>query len=182
MMDAVATEKTYSRFTEKDHKCFFDSADRVAPWLLGKILCRKISDEEILRFYITETEAYNHEDEACYGYGGKITKDNAPLFEEGGTCCIYGEMLLISCGKAGEPDNVLIRAIGNTYTYCRGPVIVCEELRLDKTFSGSDILTSDKLWLENAAGERLYCQTTRIGLSEKVKQADRDLKHRFIIL
>lgn len=172
----------YSRFTKKDRKYFSDSASRVAPWLLGKILCRRISDKEVLRFYITETEAYEHDDESCYGYGGKKNEANAPLFEQGGTCCIYSEMLLISCGEAGKPDNVLIRAVGNTHTYCHGPVIVYEKLRLDKTFSGLDILTSDQLWLENVAGERLYCQTMRVGLSEKVKQDDRDLKHRFIIL
>lgn len=172
--------KNHLRFTERERRCFSDSASRVAPWLLGKLLCRKISDEEILRFYITETEAYEHTDESCYGYGDKITEANASLFEQGGTCCIYGKMLLISCGKKDKPDNVLIRSVGNRHTYCRGPVIVCEELRLDKTFSGADILTSDELWLENVAGERSYCQTIRAGLSENRRGSD--LKHRFILL
>lgn len=169
-----------ARFTENDRAYFSDSASRVAPWLLGKILCRKISDKDILRFYITETEAYEHNDESCYGYGGKITEANAPLFEQGGTCCIYGEMLLISCGKKGKPDNVLIRSVGNRHTYCRGPIIVYDELKLDKKISGIDILASEKLWLENVSGERLYCQITRVGLSENKRGSD--LKHRFIIL
>ena len=40
------------RFTEKDSKNFEISAEKLAPWLIGKILCRKLSNEKILRFRI----------------------------------------------------------------------------------------------------------------------------------
>lgn len=173
-------EKKFPRLTEQDRKIFSDPV-KAAKWLLGKVICRKISDKDVLRLYITETEAYYYEDEACYGHDGKITDANAPLFEQAGTCCIYGEMLLISCGIKGESDNVLIRAAGNEHIYCRGPVIVYEELQLNKKeFSGIDILTSDELWLEGTADERRCCQTTRVGLPENKRGSD--LKHRFIIL
>lgn len=173
-------EKKFPRMTEKDRKHFSKPVD-AAQWLLGKVICRKISDKDVLRLYITETEAYYYEDEACYGHGGKKTVATAPLFEQAGTCCIYGEMLLISCGIKGESDNVLIRAAGNEHIYCRGPVIVYEELQLNKKeFSGIDILTSDELWLEGTADERRCCQTTRVGLPENKRGSD--LKHRFIIL
>ena len=175
--------------TEKDRKHFSKPVD-AAQWLLGKVICRKISDKDVLRLYITETEAYDYKDEACYGYDpqvgyahiGKKTVANAPLFKQAGTCCIYGEMLLISCGIKGKSDNVLIRAAGNKHTYCRGPIIVCDELRLEKIHSGIDILTSDELWLEGTADERRCCQTTRVGLPESAGKQSREAKHRFIIL
>ena len=173
-------EKKFPRLTEKDREHFSKPVD-AAQWLLGKVICRKLPNGEIMRLYITETEAYYYEDEACYGHGGKKTVATAPLFEQAGTCCIYGEMLLISCGIKGESDNVLIRAAGNEHIYCRGPVIVYEELQLNKKeFSGIDILTSDELWLEGTADERRCCQTTRVGLPENKRGSD--LKHRFIIL
>lgn len=172
-------EKKFPRLTEKDREKFSDPVE-AAKWLLGKVICRKLPNGEIVRLHITETEAYKHDDESCYGYGGKKTDATAPLFEQAGTCCIYGEMLLISCGIKGESDNVLIRAAGNKHTYCRGPIIVCDELRLEKKHSGIDILTSDKLWLEGTADERQCCQTTRVGLPENKRGSD--LKHRFIIL
>lgn len=172
-------EKRFPRMTEKDRERFSDPVE-AAKWLLGKVICRKLPDGEIMRLYITETEAYKHDDKSCYGYGGKKTDANAPLFKQAGTCCIYGEMLLISCGVEGKSDNVLIRAAGNKHTYCRGPVIVYEELRLEKKHSGIDILASDKLWLEGTADERQCCQTTRVGLPENKRGSD--LKHRFIIL
>ena len=173
-------EKKFPRLTEKDREHFSKPVD-AAQWLLGKVICRKLPNGEIMRLYITETDAYYYEDEACYGHGGKKTVATAPLFEQAGTCCIYGEMLLISCGIKGESDNVLIRAAGNEHIYCRGPVIVYEELQLNKKeFSGIDILTSDELWLEGTADERRCCQTTRVGLPENKRGSD--LKHRFIIL
>ena len=173
-------EKKFPRMTEKNRERFSDPVG-AAKWLLGKTICRKLLDGEIVRLYITETEAYYYEDEACYGHDGKKTDANAPLFEQAGTCCIYGEMLLISCGIEGKSDNVLIRAAGNEHIYCRGPVIVYEERQLNKKeFSGIDILTSDELWLEGTADERRCCQTTRVGLPENKRGSD--LKHRFIIL
>lgn len=174
-------EKKFPRMTEKERERFSDPVE-AAKWLLGKVICRKLPDGEVVRLNITETEAYYYEDEACYGHGGKKTVATAPLFEQAGTCCIYGEMLLISCGIKGESDNVLIRAAGNKHTYCRGPIIVCDELRLEKIHSGIDILTSDELWLEGTADKRRCCQTTRVGLPESVGKQSCESKHRFIIL
>lgn len=90
--------------TEKDRKHFSDPVE-AAKWLLGKVICRKLPDGEIVRLYITETEAYYYEDEACYGHGGKITKDNKPLFGKCGTGCAFGTMFLIVCGAEGVSDN-----------------------------------------------------------------------------
>ena len=171
------------RYTEKDRKIFFEqNADALAKGLLGKILCRKLEDNTILRFRIIETEAYPYEDSACYGYK-KQAKAVAPLFEVGGTCCIYGGMLLIVCGKKGKADNVLIRKTGNETHYCEGPISVCKELKIDKNFHGADLLSpSSNLWLEDDGVCREYYQTERIRLGKGVKEEDRKRILRFIAI
>lgn len=167
--------------TEKERERFSDPVE-AAKWLLGKVICRKLPDGEIMRLYITETEAYYYEDEACYGHGGKKTDANAPLFEQAGTCCIYGEMLLISCGVEGKSDNVLIRAAGNENEYFSGPYHLYKGLGLDKSFTGIDLITSGTLWLETDGKERQFCTTERKNLSKNTKPEFKNLKHRFIIL
>lgn len=57
------------RYTEKDRKFFLQPAEVVAPQLLGKLLCRRIDGEKILKIRICEVEAYGAEDTANYGYG-----------------------------------------------------------------------------------------------------------------
>ena len=177
MHDMAEEKKWYGEETRGK----FDCPVELAQWLLGKTLCHKRPDGRVTRLVITETEAYDHDDPACYGYGGK-TRDNAPLFEKGGTCCIYGEMLLIACGKEGEPDNVLIRRAGNETIYCGGPILVCEELGLEKADGGLDLLTSKALWLEGTDELRACCRTQRVGLSDTLDREHRDLRHRFILL
>lgn len=54
----------------------------IAPLLLGKLLIRKV-DDQIIKYRITETEAYNgEEDTACHASKGK-TPRNAIMYEEG---------------------------------------------------------------------------------------------------
>lgn len=50
------------RFTEKDFEKFEVSAEELAPWLLGKIICRRLTDGKILHFRILETESYGDND------------------------------------------------------------------------------------------------------------------------
>ena len=54
------------RFTEKDFEKFEVSSEKLAPWLIGKILCRKLNNGNILRFRILETEAYGDKDSATH--------------------------------------------------------------------------------------------------------------------
>ena len=174
--------------TEKDRKQFSKPVD-AAQWLLGKVICRKISDKDVLRLYITETEAYDYKDEACYGYDPQVgyahidkrTDANAPLFEQAGTGCVFGGMLLISCGEIGNPDNVLIRAAGNKHTYFNGPYKIYKGLQLENLRS-VNLLTDDDLWLAYPAEENPCCQTPRVRLPKSVGKQSREAKHRFIIL
>ncbi len=174
-------EKKFPRLTEKDREHFSKPVD-AAQWLLGKVICRKLPNGEIMRLYITETEAYKHDDESCYGYGGKKTDANAPLFEQACTSCVFGGMLLISCGEIGNPDNVLIRSAGNEQIYFNGPYKIYKGMQLNKDLSNHDLLKSDDLWLAYPAEEKRCCQTTRVGLPESAGKQSREAKHRFIIL
>lgn len=182
-------ENKFPRLTEKDRERFSDPVG-AAKWLLGKVICRKISDKDVLRLYITETEAYDYKDEACYGYDPQVgyahrkkeTKDNAPLFEQACTSCVFGGMLLISCGEIGNPDNVLIRSAGNEQIYFNGPYKIYKGMQLNKNLSNHDLLKSDDLWLAYPAEENPCCQTTRVGLPESAGKQSREAKHRFIIL
>ena len=52
-------ENKFPRLTEKDRERFSDPVG-AAKWLLGKTICRKLLDGEIVRLNITETEAYDY--------------------------------------------------------------------------------------------------------------------------
>lgn len=173
------TVKNHLRFTEREREHFSDPI-QTAQWLLGKVICRKLPGGEVVRLYITETEAYEHDDESCYGHDGKKTKANSPLFEQSGTCCVFGGMLLISCGEKNKADNVLIRSAGNERTYYDGPFKIYKGLQLGKELSGIDLLNNRDMWLEYPAEEKPCCKISRVGLSKNRRGSN--LNHRFIIL
>ena len=91
-------------------------------------------------------------------------------------------MLLIVCGREGEPDNVLIRGAADTENRYDGPLKVSGALRLNenKQIHGSDLLTSDMLWIETDRAIGSVCKTIRQGLSHRVKEEDREKRCRFI--
>ena len=167
---------------------FEDSAETVAKELLGKYLCRKLPSGDIIRLRIMETEAYPAEDTACYGYGYEgnhgdkpKTPANAPLFEAGGTCCIYGGMILIVCGKTGQPDNVLIRAAVGEEEYYDGPCKVADALQVDKKFHGMDLTNRSELWIEENPDHKNYIELKRKGLGKTATEEDKMRKLRFIV-
>lgn len=177
------------RYTENDRAFFLQSAEAFAPQLLGKLLCRRVDGGEILKVRICEVEAYGAEDTANYGYGyegnggeKKKTKANAPLFRQGGTCCIYGGMLLVVCGSVNKPDNVLIRGCADEAHWYSGPLKVADALKLNKGLHGTDLLTSDLIWLETDEVAHRLCRTERQGLGCGIKEADRKKCCRFITI
>lgn len=169
-----------------DRSFFEKDSETVAQKLLGKLLCRKMPNGEVYKMVIMETEAYPANDSCCYGYGyegnhgnKKKTAANAPLFKIGGTCCIYGGMILIVCGKIGEPDNVLIRSGIYKDEYYSGPCKVANILGVDKSFHCIDMLNSNsKLWIEeNTVND--YVAVKRKGLSGMISGEDKNSKLRF---
>ena len=91
----------------------------LAPALLGKIICRKMPDGEVLRCRITETEAYNGvSDLACHASKGRTLRTEV-MYGGGGNIyvyLIYGMywMLNIVSGGKDTPQAVLIRGVEQT--------------------------------------------------------------------
>lgn len=150
-------------YQKEDHLYFEKAADEVALWLLGKILCRRLSDNRVLRFRITETEAYGdrdgRKDSACHA--NKYQSGNAAVTQRmtGGTIYVHyrnndyaGSSFDIVAGTSGEVQSVLIRggtdlATGKNYNRIR---VLGEALHIDyETLNQADLLDSKELWLED---------------------------------
>lgn len=92
----------------------------VAADLIGKILCRRLTDEEgcvkTLKMRITETEAYiGLDDPACHSHAGTRTKRTETMYQQGGIFYVYltygiHHMLNIVTSRQDSPEAVLIRA------------------------------------------------------------------------
>ena len=176
------------KYDKKTRNIFIQPADKVAPFLLGKLICRRLQNGGIHKFRICEVEAYNGNDTANYGYqyiGKKPSKATIPLFKEGGISCLYAGMFLIVCGDVSEPDNVLIRACAEKEQICSGPLKVADALKVKEIDweQGVDLLNSDIVWLESDEGIiGTTCKTQRIGLGKNVSEEDRKKACRFIMI
>ena len=136
----------------------------VAEKLLGKCIVRLESG--VKNYYkITETEAYlGQEDLACHASKGR-TKRTEVMYSEGGSVyvyLIYGLywMLNVVTGSANQPQAVLIRGIDNII----GSGKVGRELRMDKSFYGENLLSSNRIWIENAPDVVNFATFPRIGI------------------
>ena len=142
---------------------YFQNADKVAPALVGKILCLRRDSGEVLRMRITETECYlGLSDTACHASKGK-TPRNSALWQEGGYSYVYlcygmYDMFNIITGEENDPQGVLIRGVEGYM----GPGKFTKFCGLDRSFNRIDMKSSDMLWLEDdgfvpqiACGERI---------------------------
>ena len=103
------------RYTENNRKFFLQSAEVLAPLLLGKLLCKKFPDGAVRKLRITETEAYCEQDSASHSFGG-MTKSNHSMFMTGGTAYVFnchGWQFNIICNSSGVGEGVLIRGAGD---------------------------------------------------------------------
>ena len=138
----------------------------VAPELLGKIIVRKLNNGKLIRFIITEVEAYSGDgDLACHASKGKTPRTEV-MFREGGVVyvyLIYGMywMLNIVTGKENDASAVLIRGVENI----SGPGRVGKALELDKSFNGENLFTSERIWIENSGTVENYITSPRIGIN-----------------
>jgi DNA-3-methyladenine glycosylase len=159
---------------------FARDAVEVAPDLLGVFICRKFDDGEIGRYQILETEAYFGEEDR----GNAATKGRTPfcdmMYAEGGRLfifLIYGMywMVNIVTGPVDHPEAVLVRVV----TDAPGPGKCGSILRVDKSFSGEDLGSSERIWLEDSGVRLPYKTAPRVGL-KRVAQPWRDKPWRFI--
>lgn len=121
----------------------------VAPELIGKVLARQFENGEILRLIINETEAYRgEEDLGCHASKGR-TQRTEVMYQKGGLVyvyLIYGKYWLLNftTGQSNHPQAVLIRGTREV----NGPGRIGRVLQLDKSFYGEDLISSNRLWVE----------------------------------
>ena len=153
----------------------------VAEKLLGKILIRVFDDGTTQHYRITETEAYlGEEDKACHASKGRTARTDI-MYSEGGKIyvyLIYGMywMLNVVTDTENHPQAVLIRGIDRII----GSGKVGRELKIDKSFYGEDLLTSNRMWIENAPDESDFSTAPRIGI-DYAGEEWRDKAWRFIL-
>jgi DNA-3-methyladenine glycosylase len=123
----------------------------VAPELVGKTMVVRLPGGETGRFKITEVEAYRGpEDKACHASKGRTPRTEV-MFHEGGKLyiyLIYGMywMLNIVTGEKDNPQAVLIRGVENF----KGPGVLTRSIGIDRSFAGEDVVSSEKIWIEEA--------------------------------
>ena len=154
-------------------------ADKMAPMLIGKLICLKRDNGEVLKMRIIETECYLGEsDTACHASHGK-TERNSPLWLEGGYSYVYlcygmYNMFNIITGNEGDPQGVLIRGVEGFY----GPGKFTKICGIDRSFNKIDMKTSDILWLEEDGYAPGIVCSPRVGIDYAEKE-DRDRLWRF---
>ncbi|MEW5846426.1 MAG: DNA-3-methyladenine glycosylase [Bacteroidota bacterium] len=137
----------------------------VAPALLGKTLVRRFDSGKEIRVTITEVEAYRGTDDlGCHASKG-ITERNRVMFSQGGLVyvyLIYGMywMFNVVTSVENDPQAVLVRGV----TGADGPGKLTRLLVIDKSFYGEDLVTSNRIWIEDTGVSPSYISTPRIGI------------------
>ena len=166
----------------------------IARDLLGRIL---VHGETAGR--IVETEAYlGISDRACHAWGGKRTARLEPLYGPPGHAYIYLIYGMYHClnvvtKPAGQPECVLIRALEplsgletmaarsgqkRAAQFCSGPGRLCRALGLDRSLSGSPLL-SGNFYLADGSRipEDLILTSPRIGVDYAGEDKDRPWRY-----
>ena len=166
----------------------------VAADLVGKVLCRKLTDidgsEKTLRMRISETEAYiGASDPACHSHAGSRTARTEIMYEQGGVFYIYltygvHHMLNLISGYAESPESVLIRAGFLTEDSDRlieeeqlissqqlthpkqfaGPGKLTKRLQIDRDLYGKPITPASNVWVEDDGCQSPVSLRPRIGI------------------
>jgi DNA-3-methyladenine glycosylase len=153
----------------------------VAPALIGKLLVRKLDNGEILRYRITETEAYRgEEDSACHARFGRTDRTSI-LYEKGGYAYIYlcygmHYLFNVVTGSLNNPQAVLIRTVEGY----NGPAKLTKAMHIDKSLNGIDLATSDKLWIEDDGYKCEYIRDKRVGI-DYANEPYKSIEWRFIM-
>lgn len=157
------------------------SAKKLAPYLIGKLLCRNI-DGNIIKYRITETECYcGEEDTACHAHKGK-TERTKVLYEKGGTSYVYlcygiHSLFNVVSGVYGHPEAVLIRGVEGF----DGPGKLTKAMKIDRALNGIDMTVSDELWIEDDGAKCKYRRDKRVGIDYATPKY-RDILWRYICI
>lgn len=143
---------------------YIKNCTETAPLLLGKFLCRNINGK-IIKAKITETECYFGEaNTACHAHKGK-TERTKTLYKKGGVAYIYlcyGIHFLFNVvtGPKDMPQAILIRAVENY----NGPGKLTKYLQITKSLNEENLITSEKIWIEDSGEITKYKSYPRIGI------------------
>jgi DNA-3-methyladenine glycosylase len=138
----------------------------VAPELVGKMLSMKGITGEIVKYRITEVEAYRgEEDRACHAFRGRTGRTEV-MYHVGGKVYVYFVygmywMLNIVTGLEDEPQAALIRGLEGI----NGPGRLTRELKIDRSFYAEDLVLSDRIWIEDNSNNPVIKTGRRIGIS-----------------
>ncbi len=166
----------------------------VAADLVGKILCRKLTDsdgvQKVLRMRISETEAYIGEgDAACHAHAGTRTARTEIMYSQGGVFYVYltygiHHMLNLVSGPAESPEAVLIRAgfladssdrlveeqllsADKQMTHIKqlaGPGKLTKRLQIARDLYGKSICPESAVWVEDDGCQPSISLRPRIGI------------------
>ncbi|WP_201589630.1 DNA-3-methyladenine glycosylase [Psychrobacter sp. Pi2-51] len=166
----------------------------VAADLIGKVLCRKLTDTDgtvkVLRMRISETEAYiGKDDPACHSHAGSRTARTEIMYAQGGVFYVYltygvHHMLNLVSGGEESPESVLIRAGFLTDdsdrlmeeqllstnkqlthpTQLAGPGKLTKRLQIDRALNGKSISAESAVWLEDDGCQPPISLRPRIGI------------------
>lgn len=148
-----------------ENSFFLQDVLQVAPLLIGKFIVRKFSSGKILKYMITETEAYRgEEDLACHASKG-FTPRTKIMYDRGGNIYVYMVyglhwMLNIVTGEIDEPQAVLIRSVKDT----EGPGRLTKKLEIEGSFYGENLFASERIWIEEGDKTLQIKTTPRIGI------------------
>lgn len=166
----------------------------VAADLVGKVLCRKLTDSDgskkVLRMRISETEAYvGLEDPACHSHAGTRTERTEIMYAQGGVFYVYltygiHHLLNMITAAAESPESVLIRAgfltedsdrlIDEQYESAdkqlthpkqfAGPGKLTKRLQIDRDLYGKSIEPTSDVWIEDDGCAPPISLRPRIGI------------------
>lgn len=166
----------------------------VAADLVGKVLCRKLTDSDgskkVLRMRISETEAYiGLEDPACHSHAGTRTERTEIMYAQGGVFYVYltygiHHLLNMITAAAESPESVLIRAgfltedsdrlIDEQYQSAdkqlthpkqfAGPGKLTKRLQIDRDLYGKSIEPTSNVWIEDDGCAPPISLRPRIGI------------------
>jgi len=182
-----------SRFSEKKfERSFFErEVTLVGRELLGAYVHRRLGDTELIG-RIVETEAYHHSDPASHSYRG-MTERNKIMFGEAGFAYVYFTYGMHYCanvvtGFIGGAEAILLRALEpingieemlqrrkkarTEKDLLSGPGKLCEAFGITRDQNGTDLITSDDLFLTTGKltkAEKVGV-TTRVGITVGVEK------------
>lgn len=137
----------------------------VAPLLIGKQLVRLYDDGHVEKYIISETEAYDGENDlACHACRGR-TERNKVMYGHGGLIyvyLVYGMYWMINfvTGQKDHPQAVLLRGVEGI----NGPGKLTRQLQIDKSFYAEDLATSKRIWVEDDRTTSKFRTDKRVGI------------------